>query len=72
LPAKIINSKTFKGIIVVEIKDKLSLKILEDKLVNLIKLAIPEKKVKKLREITLKAIFLSAIFLSARGYNKYI
>jgi hypothetical protein len=68
LLAKIVNNRTFKGIVIVEIKDKLSLEILKDnRLINLIKLAILEKKVDILGEIT-----LNAIFLSAGGYNKYI
>jgi hypothetical protein len=68
LLARIVNNRTFKGIVVVKIKDKLSLEILKDnKLINLIKLAILEKKVNILEEITLRAIFLIA-----GGYNKYI
>jgi hypothetical protein len=68
LPARIVNNRTFKGIAAAKIKDKLSLEILKDnRLINLIKLAILEKKVDILGEIT-----LNAIFLSAGGYNKYI
>jgi hypothetical protein len=63
-----VDNKTFKRIIIAKIKDKLSLEILKDnRLIILIKLAIPEKKVNILREIILKVVFLSV-----KGYNKYI
>jgi hypothetical protein len=63
-----VDNKTFKRIIIAKIKDKLSLEILKDnRLIILIKLAIPEKKVNILREIILKVVFLSV-----GGYNKYI
>jgi hypothetical protein len=63
-----VDNKTFKRIIVVKIKDKLSLDILKDnRLIILIKLAIPEKKVNILKEIILKVVFLNV-----KGYNKYI
>ena len=58
---------TFRGIVVAEIKNKLDLEILEDRLINLTKLVILEKEIKKLRETTLRVMFLSI-----RGYNKYI
>jgi ADP-sugar diphosphatase len=67
LPAKIVKGRTFKGIAAIEIKQELDLEIPEEKLINLTKLAIPEKKVKELGEITLRAMFPSA-----GGYNKYI
>jgi ADP-sugar diphosphatase len=62
-----VDSGTFRGIVVVEIKDELDLEIPEDRLINLTKLAIPEKEVEKPGEITLRAIFPSA-----GGCNKYI
>jgi hypothetical protein len=68
LLTKIINSKTFKEIIAIIIKNKLNLEISENnKLINLTKLAISEKKIDKLGKLTLKAMFLSA-----KDYNKYI
>jgi hypothetical protein len=55
-----VDNKTFKRIIIAKIKDKLSLEILKDnRLIILIKLAIPEKKVNILREIILKVVFLN-------------
>jgi ADP-sugar diphosphatase len=63
-----VDGGTFKGMAAAEIKNELDLEISEDnRLINLIKLAIPEKKVDKLGELTPRAIFLSA-----RGCDEYI
>jgi hypothetical protein len=62
-----VDSRIFRGIAAVEIKDKLDLEIPEDRLINLTKLAIPEKNIEKLGEIIPRVIFLSI-----GGYNKYI
>jgi hypothetical protein len=39
-----VKDRTFKGTVTIEIKQELSLEILEERLINLIELAIPEKK----------------------------
>jgi hypothetical protein len=62
-----VDNGTFRGIVMAKMKDELDLEILEDKLINLTKLAILEKEVEKPREITPRAMFLSI-----RGYNEYI
>jgi hypothetical protein len=61
-----VKGRTFKKAAATEIKQELDLEIPEEKLINLTKLAIPEKKV-KLGEITPRAMFLSA-----GGCDKYI
>jgi ADP-sugar diphosphatase len=60
LPAKMVDSRTFKGIAALKMKDELDLEVPKDKLINLIELAIPEKKVEKPGETTPRAMFLSA------------
>ena len=67
LLAGIVDSRTFRGIAAAEIKDKLDLEILEDRLINLTELAIPEKEVEKPRETTPRAMFLST-----GGCDEYI
>jgi ADP-sugar diphosphatase len=63
-----VDSGTFKGIAAAEIKDKLDLEISEDnRLINLTELAILEKKVDELEELTPRAIFPSA-----GGCDEYI
>jgi ADP-sugar diphosphatase len=52
LPAKMVDSRTFKGIAALKMKDELDLEVPKDKLINLIELAIPEKKVEKPGETT--------------------
>jgi ADP-sugar diphosphatase len=62
-----VEGGTFKGTAATEMKQELDLEIPEEKLINLTKLAIPEKKVEELGEITPRAIFPSA-----GGCNEYI
>ncbi len=67
LPAGMVEGGTFKGTAATEMKQELDLEIPEEKLINLTELAIPEKKVEELGEITPRAMFPSA-----GGCDEYI
>jgi hypothetical protein len=67
LPAGMVDGETFRGMAATEMKDELDLEILEDRLINLTKLAIPEKNVNKPGETTPRAMFPSA-----GGCDEYI
>jgi hypothetical protein len=67
LPAGMVDGGTFRGMAAAEMKDELDLEILEERLINLTELAIPEKNVDKLEETTPRAMFPSA-----GGCDEYI